>query len=80
MHLNEEEKKNIIENLSLAELPNFCNDFYNDFLSNYNYFDLFEKENENENENKNKTIIEAIQHFCYWLYKNKYTLYLVSLA
>ena len=82
VHLNEEEKKNIIGHLSLVKLPKFCNDFYYDFLSKYNYFDLFEKEkeNENENENKNKTIIEAIQHFCYWLYKNKYTPYLVSLA
>ena len=36
MHLNEEEKNNIIEHLSIEDLPNFCNDFYDDFLSKYN--------------------------------------------
>ena len=75
VHLNEEEKKNIIENLSLAELPNFCNDFYNDFLSKYNYFDLFEKEKENEDE-----IVIIIRHFCYWLFLNKYTSYILNAA
>ena len=32
MHLNEEEKNNIIEHLSIEDLPNFCNDFYDVFL------------------------------------------------
>ena len=73
--LNEEEKRNIIENLSLVELPNFCNDFYTEFLSKNNYFDLFENEKENIDE-----IVKVIQHFCYWLFKNKYTPYILRIT
>ena len=70
--LNEGEKRNIIDHLSVEDLPNFCNDFFSEFLFKYNYFDLIEKEKEKESKNE---FIEAIQHFCYWLANKKYTPY-----
>ena len=61
MSLNDQEKKNIIEHLSLAELPNFCNDFYYYFLSKNNYFDLFKNEKENID-----GIVKVIENYCFF--------------
>ena len=43
-------------------LPDICNDFYIEFMEPKNFFGL------NQNE-----LIEVIQHYCFWLYSNKYT-------
>ena len=72
VHLNEDEKKNIIEHFSIEDLPYFCNDFFSEFLLKNNYFDLIENEKEKESKIE---FIEAIQHFCYWLAQKKYTPY-----
>lgn len=44
-------------------VPLICNDFYI-YISKYNYFDLDKKE-----------FVEILQHFCYWLYINRYSEY-----
>jgi hypothetical protein len=43
-------------------VPDMCNDFITDFMENNDYYGLEINE-----------LIEIIQHFCYWLYENKYT-------
>lgn len=53
-------------------LPELCNTFYVEFLDANQFFDLEEKD-------KNE-IIEIIQHFCIWLFKNDYTKSKLSLA
>ena len=55
-------------------LPDLCNEFYGDFMEPNNFFDIVEQDN-NRNE-----IIEMIQHFCNWIYKNEYTKSKLSLA
>ena len=54
-------------------LPDLCNEFYGDFMEPNNFFDIVEQDNKNE-------IIEIIQHFCMWIYKNEYTTSKLSLA
>ena len=48
-------------------IPEFCNDFFNNFLIKYNYFYL-----------DKKNLIEIVFHFCYWLYKRRYTQYFIE--
>ena len=58
----DEEKKTITNSLQPNELPYLCNEFYNDFLKMNNFFGINEDE-----------IVEIIQHFCIWLFKNDFT-------
>lgn len=53
-------------------LPETCNEFYTDFMENNHFFGISEEET--------PEIIELIQHFCIWLYKNEYTKSKLSLA
>ena len=55
------------------DIPEICNEFYGEFLSQNNFFGI-------EEENDRLEIIEIIQHFCMWLYKNHYTKSKLSLA
>ncbi len=43
-------------------VPDLCNEFITEFMDANDNFNLDSNE-----------IIELIQHFCYWLYENKYT-------
>ena len=45
-------------------IPETCNDFFNKFLINYNYFYLDKEE-----------LIEITKHFCHWLFLNHYSQY-----
>ena len=70
---NKEEKKEPVTcTISPEGLPDLCNEFYGEFLEPNNLFD-FEDNERNE-------IIEMIQHFCIWLFKNEYTKSKLSLA
>ncbi len=53
-------------------LPDLCNEFYGEFMEPNNFFGIYESE-------KNE-IVEIIQHFCIWLFKNEYTKSKLSLA
>lgn len=62
----EDKDRHEVTNLISAEkLPDLCNSFYQEFLENNNFFGLKEDEQ--------KEIVEIIQHFCLWLFKNEYT-------
>ena len=67
-----EEKKSVMDSSTPENLPDLCNEFYGEFMEPNNFFDLTEDE-------KNE-IIEIIQHFCIWLFKNDYTKSKLSLA
>ena len=54
-------------------LPELCNEFYTDFMESNQFFGI------NSDDEKNE-IIEIIQHFCIWLFKNDYTKSKLSLA
>ena len=54
-------------------LPDLCNEFYGEFMEPNNFFDIEDQDEKNE-------IIEIIQHFCIWLYKNEFTKSKLSLA
>ena len=54
------------------KIPNLCNEFYTCFLDENNFFGIDEKDK--------IEIIEIIQHFCFWLYKEEYTKSKLSLA
>ena len=69
---NKEDNK-IVGNLSPEGLPDLCNDFYGEFLETNNFFGINDQEERDE-------IIELIQHFCIWLFKNDYTKSKLSLA
>ena len=69
----EEPKKPVTDTMTPEGLPDLCNEFYGEFMEPNNFFDL------NENDEKNE-IIEIIQHFCIWLFKNEYTKSKLSLA
>ena len=71
--LKDEEKKPVTDYLSPEGLPDLCNEFYGEFMEPNNFFDLNEANEKNE-------IIEIIQHFCIWLFKNEYTKSKLSLA
>ena len=68
----EEEKKAVTDHVSPEGLPDLCNEFYGEFMEPNNFFDL--------DENDRNEIIEIIQHFCIWLFKNEYTKSKLSLA
>ena len=68
----EEEKKAVTDKVSPEGLPDLCNEFYGEFMEPNNFFEL-EESDRNE-------IIEIIQHFCIWLFKNEYTKSKLSLA
>ena len=63
-----DKKKSILE-----EVPDSCNEFYGGFLEGNNFFGL-------NDEDEKKEIIELIQHFGIWLFKNGYTSSKLSLA
>ena len=60
-------------NTNAEGLPDLCNEFYGEFLEQNNFFDI-------ENQDDRNEIIEIIQHFCIWLFKNDYTKSKLSLA
>ena len=68
----EEERANLVGTLLPEGLPDLCNEFYGDFLINNDFFGIDDKDREE--------IIELIQHFCIWLFKNEYTKSKLSLA
>lgn len=70
-----EEKNNILEYLCPQDLPLICNHFFSEFLEKNKFFDLFMNKTENIDE-----IIDIIQHFCFWLLKNEYTNFRLSIA
>ena len=57
-----EKEKDYSQLFSAEGIPESCNDFFLEFMQKKNYYGL------NENE-----LIELAQHFCFWLYTNKYT-------
>ena len=54
-------------------LPELCNEFYTEFMESNNFFGITEDKEKNE-------LIEIIQHFCIWLFRNEYTKSKLSLA
>ena len=58
----EEVKKTVTDIISPEGLTDLCNKFYGEFIEPNNFFEPDEK---NE-------IIEIIQHFCIWVFKNEY--------
>ena len=69
----EENRGQITNKLTPEGLPDLCNEFYGEFLENNNFFGIEDQEERNE-------IIDIIQHFCIWLFKNDYTKSKLSLA
>ena len=69
--VKEEERKAVTNSNTPEELPDLCNEFYGEYLEPNNFFGI--------NEDKSE-IIEIIQHFCVWLYKNDFTKSKLSLA
>ena len=69
----DENRKAITNTLPPEGLPDLCNEFYGEFLEPNNFFGIYEEQEKNE-------IIEIIQHFCIWLFKNEYTKSKLSLA
>ena len=69
----EEDKKAVTNTLPPEGLPDLCNEFYGEFLEPNNFFGIYDIQEKNE-------IIEIIQHFCIWLFKNEYTKSKLSLA
>lgn len=70
--VKEEERKAVTDHIPPEGLPDLCNEFYGEFMDPNAFFGLDEKD-------KNE-IIEIIQHFCIWLFKNEYTKSKLSLA
>ena len=68
-----EEKKAVTDTISPEGLPDLCNEFYGEFMEPNNFFGIYEP-------NEKSEIIEIIQHFCIWLFKNEYTKSKLSLA
>ena len=68
-----EEKKAVTDSISPEGLPDLCNEFYGEFMEPNNFFGIYEP-------NEKSEIIEIIQHFCIWLFKNEYTKSKLSLA
>ena len=69
----DEAKKAVTDSISPEGLPDLCNEFYGEFMEPNNFFGIEEVEEKNE-------IVEIIQHFCIWLFKNEYTKSKLSLA
>ena len=70
---SEKEKAVVTNTLPPEGLPDLCNEFYGEFMEPNNFFGIYEAEEKNE-------IVEIIQHFCIWLFKNEYTKSKLSLA
>ena len=68
-----EDKKPVTNSLTPEGLPDLCNEFYGEFLEPNNFFGIYDPVERSE-------IIEIIQHFCIWLFKNDYTKSKLSLA
>lgn len=58
-----EEKNEFTQLYNAEEIPELCNDFCLDFMEPHQFFGL----------NKDE-LIELIQHFCFWLYTNQYSM------
>ena len=69
---SKDEKKAVTDHVPPEGLPDLCNEFYGEFMDPNNFFGL--------DENDKNEIIEIIQHFCIWLFKNEYTKSKLSLA
>lgn len=67
------EKKAVTDTLPPEGLPDLCNEFYGEFMEPNNFFGIYDLDEKNE-------IVEIIQHFCIWLFKNEYTKSKLSLA
>ena len=67
------QRKTVTNELTSEGLPDLCNEFYGEFMEPNNFFDIEDQDEKNE-------IIEIIQHFCIWLFKNEYTKSKLSLA
>ena len=67
------EKEPFTNKLTPEGLPDLCNEFYGEFMEPNNFFAIDDPDERNE-------IIEIIQHFCIWLFKNEYTKSKLSLA
>ena len=63
----------VTNKLTPEGLPDLCNEFYGEFMEPNNFFGIEDQDDKNE-------IIEIIQHFCIWLFKNEYTKSKLSLA
>ena len=68
-----EKREQVTNKLTPEGLPDLCNEFYGEFLEGNNFFGI-------EDQNDRQEIIEIIQHFCIWLFKNDYTKSKLSLA
>ena len=68
----DEPKKSVTGIISPEGLPDLCNEFYGEFMEPNNFFGI--------EENEKNEIIEIIQHFCIWLFKNEFTKSKLSLA
>ncbi len=64
-----ENSKEFTQLFNGSQIPELCNDFFVEYLDSHNYFNLEEDE-----------LIELVQHFCYWLYKNSFSAAHLSLA
>lgn len=69
----EDEKKTVTNVITPEGLPDLCNEFYGEFMEPNFFFGIKEEKEKSE-------IIEIIQHFCIWLFKNEYTKSKLSLA
>ena len=67
-----EKKEAVTNKISPEGLPDLCNEFYGEFLEQNNFFEM--------NDDDKNEIIDIIQHFCIWLFKNEYTKSKLSLA
>ena len=65
----DEVKKAVTDTISPEGLPDLCNEFYGEFMEMNDFFGIDKNE-----------IVEIIQHFCIWLFKNEYTKSKLSLA
>ena len=72
-NLPEEKREQFTNKISPDGLPDFCNEFYGEFLEPNNFFGIDEQGERND-------IIDIIQHFCIWLFKNEYTTSKLSLS
>lgn len=71
-HKKEDEKKAVTNVLSPHKLPDLSNEFYCYFMETNDFFGM--------NVDEKNEIVEIIQHFCTWLFKNDYTQLKLSLA
>jgi len=60
--LETKDKTEYTQIYNAENIPEICNDFYIEFMEPKHFFGLNQTE-----------LIEVIQHYCFWLYSNKYT-------